>query len=79
MRIMIGNLPDDSTEESLREALAPFVPVETVRLFMEGGAPSALIETSMSRVQAEALARRIQGRVYQGRELNAWVPAMDWK
>jgi hypothetical protein len=32
----------------------------------------------MTRPQAEALAKRIHGRVYQGRELRAWVPLMDW-
>jgi hypothetical protein len=79
MRIMLGNLPDDATEEGVREALAAFVPVESVRLFTEGGAPSALIETEMGQLQAEALARRIQGRIYKGRELRAWVPAMPWK
>ena len=79
MRIMIGNLPDDATEEGLRETLAALVPVESVRLYTEGGAPSALIETEMTQAQAEALARRIHGRSYQGRELRAWVPAMPWK
>jgi len=24
------------------------------------------------------LAKRISGRMYQGRALNAWVPLMDW-
>jgi hypothetical protein len=79
MRIMIGNLPADAAEESLREALAAFVPVESVRLFVEGGAPTAMIETDMGQLQADALCRRIQGRLYQGRPLNAWVPAMPWK
>jgi hypothetical protein len=79
MQIMIGNLPDNATEESLREALAALVPVESVRVYTEGGAPSALIETEMTQAQAEALARRIHGRSYQGRELRAWVPAMPWK
>ena len=32
----------------------------------------------MPRQQAEALAKRIQGRLYKGRELRAWVPLMDW-
>jgi hypothetical protein len=38
-----------------------------------------LIELETSREHAESLAKRIQGRVYQGRELRAWVPIMDWK
>jgi RNA recognition motif-containing protein len=78
MRIVIGNLSDDVSEEGIREALKPFAPVEKIKLVKEGGAPSALIEMEMTRPQAEALAKRIHGRVYQGRELRAWVPLMDW-
>jgi hypothetical protein len=32
-----------------------------------------------TRAAAETLAQRINGRLYQGRPLRAWVPAMDWK
>jgi len=78
MRIVIGNLPDDVSEEGVRTALSPFAPVEKIKLVKESGTPSALIEMEMTRPQAEALAKRIQGRVYQGRELRAWVPVMDW-
>jgi hypothetical protein len=77
-RIVIGNLPDDVTEDGIREALRPFAPTENIMLVKEGGAPSAVIETAMTRPQAEALAQRIAGRLYHGRALNAWVPAMDW-
>jgi len=79
MRIVIGNLPDDVDDEGIREALSPFAPVDSIKLIKEGSAPSAIIEMEMTREQAEALAKRIQGRVYQGRELRAWVPMMDWK
>jgi len=78
MRIVIGNLPDDVTEESIREALKAFAPVEQIKLVKESGAPTALIETPMGRLQAEALANRISGRLYHGRALNAWVPSKDW-
>ena len=78
MRIVIGNLPDDVSEESIREALKPFAPVEKVKLVKESGAPSAVIEMEMTRASAEALAKRISGRIYQGRDLRAWVPAMNW-
>ena len=78
MRIVIGNLPDDASEESIREALKPFAPVEKVKLVKESGAPSAVIEMEMTRASAEALAKRISGRIFQGRGLRAWVPAMDW-
>lgn len=78
MRIVIANLPDDVSEESIREALKPFAPVETIKLVKESGAPSAVIDTEMPRASAEALAKRISGRIYQGRPLRAWVPTMDW-
>jgi hypothetical protein len=79
MRIIIGNLPDDVTEEGIRESLSALAPVDAIRLYKESGTPSALIELEMTREQAEALAKRIAGRIYKGRPLNAWVPAMDWK
>ena len=79
MRIVIGNLPDDATEEGIREALSAFAPVDKIKLLKESGTPSALIEMEMSRDQAETLAKRIHGRIYEGRDLRAWVPVMDWK
>jgi RNA recognition motif-containing protein len=78
MRIVIGNLPDDVTEEGIREALSPFAPVEQIKLVHESGAPTAIIELVANRDQAEVLARRIRGRLYEGKPLNAWVPTMDW-
>ena len=79
MRIIVGNLPDDITEDAIRDALSDVAPVEAVKLVPEGGAPSAMIEMEISRAEAEALARRIHGRIYQGRDLRAWVPLFDWK
>jgi hypothetical protein len=78
MRIVIGNLPDNVSEEGIREVLRPFAPVENITLTKDSGTPSAVIEMEMTRGQAEALAKRIQGRIYQGRDLRAWVPVMDW-
>lgn len=78
MRIVVGNLPDDVSEEGIREALSPFAPVDKIQLVKESGTPSAVIEMEMPRPQAEALAKRIHGRIYRGRELRAWVPLMDW-
>ena len=78
MRIVIGNLPDDVTEESIREALKDLAPVEKIKLIKESGAPTALIETAMGRPQAETLAKRISGRIYKGKALSAWVPTMNW-
>jgi len=78
MRIVIGNLPDDVSEESIQEALSPFAPVENIKLVHESGAPTAIIELETTRPHAENLANRIRGRLYQGKPLNAWVPTMDW-
>jgi hypothetical protein len=78
MRIVIGNLPDDADEESLRDTLSPFAPVEAIKLVRESGAPTAVIEMEITRAYAEQTAHRIQGRLYQGKALSAWVPTMDW-
>jgi hypothetical protein len=79
MRIVVANLPDDVAEDRIREALSPFAPVEKIKLVKESGTPSAVIEMEMTRPQAEALAKRITGRMYEGRALRAWVPAMGWE
>jgi hypothetical protein len=79
MRIVIGNLPDDVSEEGIREALSAFAPVDKIKLTHESGTPSAVIEMEMTRELAESLAQRIQGRMYQGRALHAWVPVMGWE
>lgn len=79
MRIIIENLPDSVSEEGVRKALAVFAPVEAIRLYKNSGTPSALIEMEMAQPYAEELARRINGHIFKGRALHAWVPIMDWK
>jgi RNA recognition motif-containing protein len=78
MRIVIGNLPEGISEESLREALKSFAPAENIRLTTGSSVPSGVIEMEISRVAADTIARRIQGHVLQGQALNAWVPTMAW-
>ena len=78
MRIVVANLPDDITEQAVREALSAFAPVDKIKLVTDSGAPSAVIEIDMTRAAADALAKRIQGRLYNGRPLRAWVPLHDW-
>ena len=73
MRVVIENLPNDISEEGVREALNSFGQVGTVKLIKEGAAPAVLVEVG-SRGQADALVRRINGRFYKGREIRAWVP-----
>lgn len=79
MRIVIGNLPDGVTEADIRDALSAFAPVDSISLVHESGTPSAVIQIETSRAAAETFAQRINGHLYQGRPLRAWVPAMDWK
>jgi len=79
MRIVIDNLPDDVTEEGIREALSAFASVEAIKLFHDSGKPLVLIELEGSREHAESRANLIAGRSYKGRILNAWAPVMDWK
>ena len=79
MRIVIGNLPEEITEEAVQGALSAFAPVERIKLVKDSGQPTAVIEMEMTRASADALAKRIAGRMYQGRPLNAWVPAMKWE
>ena len=79
MRIVIGNLPDDVTEEGIQEALSAFAPVDSIKLVRDAGAPTAVIDMEMTKADADALANRIHSRVYAGRELRAWVPIMNWK
>jgi len=52
--------------------------VDKIKLVKESGTPTAVIEMEVTRAQADVLAKRISGRMYQGRALNAWVPLMDW-
>lgn len=78
MRIVIGNLPGDISEEGIRDALKSFAPVENIKLVTGSGTPSAVIDMKMTRAAADALAKRIQGHSFQGQALSAWVPTMDW-
>lgn len=75
MRIVIDNLPQEVSEEEIREALSGFAQVGNITLITEGSAPAALIEVDMKlREQAYELVRRISGHYYKGRRLGAWVP-----
>lgn len=80
MRIVIGNLPEDISEEKIREALKDVAPPQTITLVKEGDPknPTAVIEAEMSRPAAETVAKGINGRIYQGKPLRAWVPLSTW-
>jgi RNA recognition motif-containing protein len=80
MRIVIGNLPEDISEEKIKEALKDIAPPETITLVREGDPknPTAVIESEMSKAAAETVAKAINGRIYQGKPLRAWVPLSTW-
>ena len=77
MRIVIENLRQDVSEDEIREALSPFAPAEKIALIKEGSMPAAVIKMEMTHRQAEVLAMRIDGLIYKGQELRAWVPLRD--
>ena len=74
MRIVIEHIARDATEDDIRAALSTFTEVEKVTLVTEGKEPLAIVEVKMTRTQAQALASRINERIYKGHRLNAWVP-----
>ena len=76
MRIVIQNLPQDVSEEEVREALSRWAQVGTIKLIKEGSAPATLIEVE-SRELADTLVRRINGHFYKGQRLAAWVPLWE--
>jgi len=78
MRVVVTGLPDDITEEQVKEALGKFAPVDAIKLHKDSGAPTAVIEMEMTPTQADKLVRRIEGRIYKGRKLGAWVPLGGW-
>ena len=57
-----------------RAALNSFAEVEKITLVTQCKEPLAIIEVKMARSQAQALASRINERIYKGHRLNAWVP-----
>lgn len=76
MRILIGNLPADVTQDALTESLRKVAPVGKVTVVRDGDAqnPVAVIEIALSREDADALARRIDGLIHRDKPLTAWVP-----
>jgi len=67
MRILVGNLPDDVTQDGIREALSAFAPVEAITLFNESGTPTALIELekrTKARLNPEPFLLRKAGQLF---------------
>lgn len=71
--ILIRNLPDTITEETLREGLGDYIPVTKIEL-MPDPAPDtsdkqAVVHAEFSTFEAEEFAQRFNGRVIQGRKV----------
>ena len=73
MKIVIENLPQDVSEERIREALRSWGQVGEIKLIGEGSKPATVVEVA-TRELADSLVRHINGHFYKGRELAAWVP-----
>ena len=76
MRIVIENLPQDTSEEHIREALSSWAQVGEVKLIKGASSPLTVVEVP-TRALADSLVRHINGHFYKGRELAAWVPHWD--
>ncbi len=77
MHILVSNLPAEVTEEGLQEAFAKAGLNATVMLSREGDASkvTAIVESAdMDRPAADRLAARINGMLYEGHKLSAYVP-----
>jgi Holliday junction resolvase-like predicted endonuclease len=77
MRIVIEKIAQDATEADIRAALSTFAEVEEITLVTQCNQLLAIIEVKMTRTQAQALASRINERIYKGHRLNAWVPLFN--
>jgi AAA family ATP:ADP antiporter len=69
-----GFLADVFNSEQSRRLFGFIAAGGTIGGIVGSSLTSALVAHDMN-----ALAKRIQGRIYKGRELRAWVPLMDWK
>jgi hypothetical protein len=77
MKLVIGNLPPETTAEELASALAEHGIESTVTLNTEGNpdkVTAIVVVPDMDRPTADRLALRISGIHHKGRTLRAFVP-----
>ena len=77
IRVAIGNLPADITEEDLQEDLEHLGYDLRVRLERSGSAErvtAVITFEGMTRTTAEKLAEQLDGMPYRDRTLRAYVP-----
>ncbi len=74
MNVVITNLPENSSEEEIREILQEHgVPVTSITLSNEGNAENcvAVVALDSNRAGAEALAGMVNGKFWRGKTLAA--------
>jgi hypothetical protein len=77
--VLIGNLPPQVTEDDLQDALAGLGYDLDIKLNREGSAEkvTAIVRfDGMTRAIADKFAERIEGMLWKGRSLNAYVPLL---
>jgi RNA recognition motif-containing protein len=71
--ILIRNLPDDITEEAVREAVGHYLPVTKVEIVPDPNEMTsdkqAVLHAEIPTFEAEAFAQRFNGRIVQGRQV----------
>jgi RNA recognition motif-containing protein len=71
--ILIRNLPDTITEETLREGLGNYIPITKIELIPDPAPDTsdmqAIVHAEFSTFEAETFAQRFNGRVIQGRKV----------
>jgi hypothetical protein len=76
VQIVIENLPQDVSEEQIREALSRWAQVGEIKLIREGSSPATIVQVD-SRALADSLVKHINRHFYKGRALAAWTPLWD--
>ena len=73
MLIRISNLPTECTKDDILELLESLSDIETVEMTLSGNPDSRLawVCIQCSRVGADGIARKIDGRFWKNRHLNA--------
>ena len=76
-RILLANLPDDTSETRIRAALSPYAPIAAIEVIRQGTAPAAIVDFAVDHETADRLAHRLNGIWHAGRFLRASVLLHD--
>ena len=75
VQIRINNLPPGVTEDDVKNLLGNLSEIETIRLTDAGNPENvvAWVEVNTSRVQADAIVKKLNGRQWKNRSLQAYA------